>query len=734
MSTEALRTVFAELGFEVDLKSLEAANKVVDKAVAKARELVGATEKVDKAEEQAAKGRKKRAAEQAKVPAVAAAVPPRPEGPASTTVGGVAYSTNAWKAHIESLQQQAAAQAKVQEDIAAAQAKHKGKAFGFKGPEPKQLGGRSKEWEAAKKVDTKGTETLAKSLGQVHPALGKVAEMAGVGEVRLSAFMMRAAVVAGVLHQVASAAFAFAAGFTAEAEALRETAREARVTSSELQALQHAGAQSGVGADRVTRSITAFGNKLRDANNRMAGGSGVSSTLRRMGISMRDASGQVRPTVELLGEVAVAMEHISSPRRRIQVAQQLGLDQRMLDILHTGAGGIRALMEETARYGGGIAPEATEAARKYAQAQEHLRLATTSVRSVLFTALAPALGWVIEKAALATGWFARMTRGTNVFKIVLIGLGAVAVAALAPVAAAVIAATWPFLLAAAAVALLVLAIDDVVTTFQGGDSILGRFLDRLGGVGTRTRFVRDMAEAWEGVQLAVNNAGADIRAFYDAVSGFLSQLGGELSQFGTDMASTFTGAWDTISGAFGRVWDAITARVTQFFGFVGGGVRDLARALGMGEVADALSPLLDRAREGVSGAVNAVSEATGAGAAAGRVRQTMSEYSGALGLVEDLVNPVAIARNAVNFYGGMGTGNSTQQVVGAPIPATRNVSAGGGRGRGGSTHHQTVQMAPGAIQVTGVTDPRRAAELVATELQRRARQARDGATPAGEER
>lgn len=716
MSAAALRTVFAELGFNVDLSALEAANKAVDAAVKKARTLVGANAEVDKAEEYLHRRREARKK----------GWQTRPDPPATTRVGvdklgrgGTEYAADEWKAHIDRL-------VKLQELQANASQTYN--PFGPKkdagrGQGSTAFGGKAEAWSkpVTGLLDLVGRfEAKAQSaFGQKLPAavqtfMGKLgiarADYATMARVAGAATLT----VIGVLHRATSAAFDFAAAFTADSEALRETAREARVTSSELQALQHAGAASGVGTERVTRSITAFGQKLRDANNRMAGGSGVSHTLRRLGISMRDASGQVRPTVDLLDEVAVAMEHISSPRRRIRVAESLGLDRRMLDILHTGEGGIRALREEMAELGGGVSPEATEAARRYAQAQERLRVATTSVRSVLFVALAPALQWVIDKTSKLAGWFARMTRGTNVFKIALAALGIAGAAAGASVAAAWIAAAAPFLLAAAAVALLVLAVDDVVTTFQGGDSILGRFLDRLGGVGTRTRFVQEMTEAWEGVKLAVGNAVGEFTAMYNTVSRLVEAHNAVWRRFGEDVAQVFGGAWESVSSSFGRVWDGITRRVQQFFSFVGGGVQEVAQRLGLGDVAAAMGGLAERARAGVEGAA----QATGVGG-----------YAPSLGLINDLINPVALVQNAREFYGGMGTGVSQQ-----PIPASRTVSAGGPARGHVVTQTQTLQLAPGAIQVTGVGDPRRAAEMVIEEINRRSRAARDQQAPGARER
>jgi len=291
----------------------------------------------------------------------------------------------------------------------------------------------------------------------------------------------------------------FTTAFAAESEALRETAREARVTSSELQALQHAGAQSGVGADRVTQSVTALGQKLRDANNHLAGSGSTVHMLRRLGINARDASGQIRPTVDILDDVAVAMEHVGSPRRRIRIAESLGLDRRMLEILHTGEGGIRALRAEMAELGGGITPEATEAARRFTQQQERMRVALTSVRSSIFTQLAPTLTDLMQRGSRLLGLFARATRGTHVFenavKILGVGLAAAAVPALiawSPMIATFVGMTL-------AVAALALAWDDVQHLLEGQPSLIGYLIDQYAGFGTAARWVNQIRDAWNGV-------------------------------------------------------------------------------------------------------------------------------------------------------------------------------------------------------------------------------------------
>jgi len=521
MADGALRSVFAELGIDFDERSLQKANALVDKAIGNVQKLVGATGKADQVEALFAARQKARAAVRhqqsvrAADDAAKAAVPSREAG------------------LFGKLREVAAGDAKAREEARAAELDrahtlaarralgHAGPAFDPFGKGKAQgatgFGGQfgTDRWKAASKpvegmigLLTKLERKTSTAIGQKLPqAFQRLAEKAGVAR---GDFASMGQVLTGLTGTVTAAlglgvatAANFTSEFTAASEALRETARNARVTSAELQALQHAGTISGVGAERVTASVTALGSKLRDANSHLAGSSGVVHALARMGISARDASGQVRPTVDILDDVAVAMEHISSPRRRVRVAESLGLDRRMLDVLHTGAGGIRALREEMAELGGGVTPEATEAARKFAQAQARMQVGLTSVRSVIFTSLAPTMEGLVTKGAKLLGWLARVTRGSHMARNVLAALGIAGAAAAAPLIAAWLPAAAPFLLAAAGGLALALALDDVQNFLEGNNSLTGDFVTKLRqmadgfiGVGNSARVVRFLNDDW----------------------------------------------------------------------------------------------------------------------------------------------------------------------------------------------------------------------------------------------
>lgn len=370
----------------------------------------------------------------------------------------------------------------------------------------------------------KGRDDFAAQLGQSaaksNPLIRAFAERLNLTETELGKMAMTATAaglaIAGLgIH----AAFAFGTQFAANAEALRDTARESRVTTSELQGLDHAAAQAGVGVERMRSGLHTFGEALRQGER---WGNGTTMTLRRLGIQARDSSGHIRPTVDLMDEVAVALERVESPYRRARVAQHLFGEsgRRMLDVLHSGPGGIRQLREELEELGGGVTPEAVEASRQFTQAQERQGRALDSVRSVLATSLLPALSWFMNLSARAAGELAKLTRGTHVADIALGALGVAGAAAAALVIAAWAPAVAPFVLAAAAIGLVALVLDDLVGFMEGKDSAVGRFIDTVFGEGKSVEVVEALRGSWQGVKDILH----EVEAVVARVSGRFDEL------------------------------------------------------------------------------------------------------------------------------------------------------------------------------------------------------------------
>lgn len=482
-------------------------------------------------------------------------------------------------------------------------------------------------------------EKLHAQLTKLSPRFAALSQQAGLGSDHMAEFGRVVARVSGVvvasLTASAAAAFLFGRAFTADAMALRETSRAARVSTTEMQSFTLAGERAGVSAEATTAALNTLAEGLRAIESRTGGPVGA---LWRLGVRSRDTSGRVRATGEVLADLADRFDKVTRPAVRLRLATELfgSSARQMLEVLRGGRGTLASAREELAALGGGILPEATEEARKFSVAQTRMRLAADSVRSVFAVGLLPALTWVTEKVARVTGWFARMARGSRVVEVALSALGIVGAAAGVAVLVAWAPVLVPLLKVVGIVSALVLIFDDLITFIEGGDSATGRLIDSLFGVGTATQYVHELREEWEAVVGAVERAIKAVADFFEL---------GEAPAIGTLRAPNI------------------------------GGARAAPRA---------------------------------GGRPAQRPRRTPAAPPAAAG-VPRVAGPAA--------------------ALSAPA---RLPAAPSGGARGGNVVHRTDNSRT-VIQVTGITDPHRAAERVAQILEERQRRQRDGGHPSDAE-
>lgn len=502
----ALRTLFAELGFEIDDAGLKKADALVLGAADHVKTLIAQATGLDALDWGGAQA-DRLARTEALVARGEAAKRKATEDTTMAVDASLQKEVDATEA-AEAAKHKAVVAYRAKVDAATSDPFGKAKAKGAT-----SFGGKFgvEQWKAAqkpveglmdlvgrfeKKTSTALGKTIPASFGPLFAKLGVAkGDFAAMGQIASAA----TGAVIGGLTLAARSAFGFADAFSQNSESLRETAREARVTSAEMQQLTHAGVAGGVGAERMASGVNTLAQSLRLAETHQ---SGVGWTLRRLGVQMRDSAGRVRSTADVMDDLAVGLERVQSPARRTRIAVQLFGEsgRRMLDVLHSGPGGLRALREEMAELGGGVTPEATEAARQYTLAQERLARGSDSLRSVLATALLPRLTELVTAGARALGWLARMTRGSHLVEVGLLALGVAAAAAATSVVATWLSAAAPILGAAAAVLFLALAFDDLWNFLEGNDSALGAILDSLLWVGASREIVEGIRDAWGEVE------------------------------------------------------------------------------------------------------------------------------------------------------------------------------------------------------------------------------------------
>lgn len=535
-------------------------------------------------------------------------------------------------------------------------------------------------------------QKLQAQLSRVLPGFDKLSARLGLSGTKATEFgriftRITLGVVAGLAAMTAGA-LAFAHAFEGDAAALRQSALAAGVTTTQLQELTFAGERAGISADTMRSALAGLNDGLAQA---ARGVGGPISAFHRLGVRVRDARGQVRSTSDVMDDLARVLPRVQNPMRRLALAQEIfGSSAReMLQVLHEGAGGLKDYRGELEALGGGVTAEAADASRRFGAAQVRLRYAFDGVRSSIMVSLAPAVTWLTERVARVTGFLARVTRNSDLFRVALTALGVAGAAAALPLLLAWAPVIAPFLAAGLAVVALGLAFDDLSVFIRGGDSVLGDFLDTAGGIGTAASVSRGLRDAWAGVREALGDVP---RAVDEAVTAHNAGV-----SIMARMAREHLGpAWASVAQTFGAALAPIREEVARFFEGVVQRIARLADSVG-------LTALARRVR----GALTTNEEAPG------DVRRNTA--AGRLGLLAQDVTGVAALPALVGEWRNLLTSRPRAAV---PVPAATRAGRAGGNVTNRTTTNHITNHIHGA-------DPR----AVADEIERRAREQRDAAHP-----
>lgn len=276
-----------------------------------------------------------------------------------------------------------------------------------------------------------------------------------------------------------------------------KTARQLGISGDQLLAWRFAAERAGVPAEALTNGLRRLQRNLVDA---AEGSETARRAFRAIGVEVEDSEGNFREIEDILPEIADGFAGLETDTERSARAQQL-FGRAGAQLLPFFEGGSEGLAEMQARFleltGGGFGPflESSEAAQ---DAMADFDLASFAVRATLATELLPILTGMVSTIAEMVGFFRRLTERTNILRNVFIALGIIA----APIFLSILIALSPVLIAMAAIALaigiVVIAVDELLTFMEGGDTIIGRFLDEAFGEGTGAEVAKAIRLAWEG--------------------------------------------------------------------------------------------------------------------------------------------------------------------------------------------------------------------------------------------
>lgn len=177
----------------------------------------------------------------------------------------------------------------------------------------------------------------------------------------------------------------------------------------ELSSLQWAATQAGVEQGKLEKGLQRFNRTIFEA----ASGTGrAAEAARRLGISLQDSNGNLRPQTELLSEVADAVANAANGYEEAAIASEFfgrEAGPELLPLLKEGSEGINELTSEAERLGLVFSTDAAQASRQLKDDINLLRQGFTSFAVSITSQVVPVMGAYVGSLADT----ARQTENTS---------------------------------------------------------------------------------------------------------------------------------------------------------------------------------------------------------------------------------------------------------------------------------------------------------------------------------
>lgn len=397
---------------------------------------------------------------------------------------------------------------------------------------------------------------MAKTLvGALRVTLGLDSAEFAAGAARvqnMSAQMAKKLAVIGTAVSVVGAGVATAIrGAINSADDMGELAQKLGVPVEALSALKHAAKVLGVEFEGLQGGLLKLSRGMADSPEK----------FEKLGISVRDAKGEMRPTADVLKELADRFQTMPDGAEKTALAMDLfgKSGAAMIPMLNAGSAGITGLMEEARKMGLVISQETADSAGRFNENLDRLAGAASGLAMIMAAHLAPVLEQIsafIVDMAMA---FQNLSPATQEFMAWAAGLTVVLgplIIGLGMVVGAVGALVSPFTLTAGAIALLAAGIYALLPTMA------------------------EWKKFWADIGIIIDYVGTKISEF----------IGGAIEGLKTAFADLWTSSvevWEGIKSAIGGAIDYLVGKWNEFTGLLTGAV-DKAKAAGQA-IADALN-------------------------------------------------------------------------------------------------------------------------------------------------
>lgn len=352
----------------------------------------------------------------------------------------------------------------------------------------------------------------------------------------------------------------FIIGLTEEADALAKQSAVLGLSLADMQSWNYAAAMQGVSAEALAASLA-----------KLSGGKYDAASLAKLGVTAKKSGGEMKTSGELLEEVGGALSKIDDPTKRNTLAMGvLGKSYaKLLPLFADGSKGLKELRGEFDALGGGFTDDFAKQADDFGDNLDRAKViwkgvSITIVGSMLPTLLLlsrrfievvkPLVVMIKHSEALKTGAIALGVKGLLVLSKAIGPLGA----GFRVLAGHILRTVLPLLI-----------LEDALTFLSGGDSMIGRALEKFFGAGSsdkvrawigsvKTEFLAFIGSIKSGAilddwNLLVATLKKDIRQTLGNDFGDVLNSAGGLFLLFIDL---LTGGWDNFTGKSAAAWDA----------------------------------------------------------------------------------------------------------------------------------------------------------------------------------
>lgn len=399
----------------------------------------------------------------------------------------------------------------------------------------------------------------------------------------------------GLLAGVGAALAASAGGFFAWASSVLESidpltdlSAETGVAVEAIQQLGYAAEMSGSSSDAMNASFKEVTKRLGEFV--QTGGGPAKEIIEKLGLSMKDASGKVKTADVVIMDLMKSMKGMSNAEK-MNVLDKMGIDQSMLQTLSLSSEELAELIGQANAFGV-VSAEQAEAASAFTDSMGRLGFAMKAIQNVVAVGFAPAmtglidsfvefievngeliksgLTWLGEVLTSVMGFMKRMAP-IALMMAAAFGIASLATGGLATIMGVLLS---PVVLITAGIIALLLIVDDLITAFNGGQSVIADFFSEFLGVdivpimhGIVDAFmgmvngvidlIGTLWDAWRGFTRAI------VKLFVGDWEGALSDLLGAFNSLGQAIKMVFSGVFSFLADSMGQVIGGIKSAATS---------------------------------------------------------------------------------------------------------------------------------------------------------------------------